>query len=421
MVETFSCGKSFNRTFQPQNPGFKSLRRNRRGRTEKRPFVVAFLIRRTDTKEAVRWHRCPQLFRARRHTARGAKRRRRDGPASPLDARATESPERPEPTRDAYGFVVRRRRNLPPPRGHPSNVTMCASARPFETFLTVPPSLVAGQARARPRVSRERTVVRQRGGGARGPMGRVPVPRRGRQRRHPREIRPRSLSFRVRVRRRLGQTHPQHRGGHPRGSRARTFASRRASPRARAPGARARRRAHGPSRRDVAALRRRAAQTKTGLYRALVLASGETLPEDAVADDETNEETDDAATEEDVPEADERVAAGDLGPDLDPGPDPVPTSSPARALDEPRTPSPPRARSPLAPPIVSTSPSTSACLPTSSPVDEVAFSRAREQISKDLPRTFPAHPLLDGVGRDALRRVLCAYARHNPSVGYCQG
>ena len=76
---------------------------------------------------------------------------------------------------------------------------------------------------------------------------------------------------------------------------------------------------------------------------------------------------------------------------------------------------------PLAPPIVSTSPSTSACLPTSSPVDEVAFSRAREQISKDLPRTFPAHPLLDGVGRDALRRVLCAYARHNPSVGYCQG
>ena len=160
---------------------------------------------------------------------------------------------------------------------------------------------------------------------------------------------------------------------------------------------------------------------RPGLYRALVLASGETLPEDAVADDETNEETDDAATEEDVPEADERVAAGDLGPDPDPGPDPVPTSSPARALDEPRTPSPPRARSPLAPPIVSTSPSTSACLPTSSPVDEVAFSRAREQISKDLPRTFPAHPLLDGVGRDALRRVLCAYARHNPSVGYCQG
>ena len=160
---------------------------------------------------------------------------------------------------------------------------------------------------------------------------------------------------------------------------------------------------------------------RPGLYRALVLASGEALPEDAVADDETNEETDDAATEEDVPEADERVAAGDLGPDPDPGPDPAPTPSPARALDEPRTPSPPRARSPLAPPIVSTSPSTSACLPTSSPVDEVAFSRAREQISKDLPRTFPAHPLLDGVGRDALRRVLCAYARHNPSVGYCQG
>ena len=27
----------------------------------------------------------------------------------------------------------------------------------------------------------------------------------------------------------------------------------------------------------------------------------------------------------------------------------------------------------------------------------------------------------DGIGRDALKRVLFAYARHNPSVGYCQG
>ena len=162
---------------------------------------------------------------------------------------------------------------------------------------------------------------------------------------------------------------------------------------------------------------------RPGLYRALVLASGETLPEDADADEETNEETDDAVTEEDAPETDERVAA-DVpvpGPVPDPVPDPAPAAAPARALDEPRTPSPPRARSPLAPPIDSTSASTSACSPTASPVDEVAFSRAREQITKDLPRTFPAHPLLDGVGRDALRRVLCAYARHNPSVGYCQG
>ncbi|XP_044461461.1 ecotropic viral integration site 5 protein homolog [Mangifera indica] len=42
------------------------------------------------------------------------------------------------------------------------------------------------------------------------------------------------------------------------------------------------------------------------------------------------------------------------------------------------------------------------------------------QIEKDLPRTFPGHPALDDDGRNALRRLLIAYARHNPSVGYCQ-
>ncbi|XP_021739672.1 TBC1 domain family member 8B-like isoform X2 [Chenopodium quinoa] len=42
------------------------------------------------------------------------------------------------------------------------------------------------------------------------------------------------------------------------------------------------------------------------------------------------------------------------------------------------------------------------------------------QIEKDLPRTFPGHPALDENGRNALRRLLIAYARHNPSVGYCQ-
>ncbi|MFQ6640403.1 hypothetical protein Gotur_015790, partial [Gossypium turneri] len=39
---------------------------------------------------------------------------------------------------------------------------------------------------------------------------------------------------------------------------------------------------------------------------------------------------------------------------------------------------------------------------------------------EDLPRTFPGHPALDDDGRNALRRLLTAYARHNPSVGYCQ-
>ncbi|XP_076898187.1 uncharacterized protein LOC143551692 isoform X2 [Bidens hawaiensis] len=42
------------------------------------------------------------------------------------------------------------------------------------------------------------------------------------------------------------------------------------------------------------------------------------------------------------------------------------------------------------------------------------------QIEKDLPRTFPGHPALDEGGRNALRRLLTAYAHHNPSVGYCQ-
>ncbi|KAL4605270.1 hypothetical protein ACB092_09G017300 [Castanea dentata] len=44
----------------------------------------------------------------------------------------------------------------------------------------------------------------------------------------------------------------------------------------------------------------------------------------------------------------------------------------------------------------------------------------KRQIEKDIPRTFPGHPALDDNGRNSLRRLLLAYARHNPSVGYCQ-
>ncbi|XP_071742694.1 uncharacterized protein, partial [Rutidosis leptorrhynchoides] len=40
--------------------------------------------------------------------------------------------------------------------------------------------------------------------------------------------------------------------------------------------------------------------------------------------------------------------------------------------------------------------------------------------AQDLPRTFPGHPALNEEGRNSLRRVLLAYARHNPDVGYCQ-
>ncbi|KAK8561848.1 hypothetical protein V6N13_149003 [Hibiscus sabdariffa] len=49
------------------------------------------------------------------------------------------------------------------------------------------------------------------------------------------------------------------------------------------------------------------------------------------------------------------------------------------------------------------------------------FRRWKKQIEKDLPQTFPGHPALNDNGRDSLRRLLLAYARHNPSVGYCPG
>ncbi|KAM0875605.1 hypothetical protein ACQ4PT_036714 [Festuca glaucescens] len=56
----------------------------------------------------------------------------------------------------------------------------------------------------------------------------------------------------------------------------------------------------------------------------------------------------------------------------------------------------------------------------SSPKKHSKPEKWKGQIEKDLPRTFPGHPALDEDGRNALRRLLTAYARHNPSVGYCQ-
>lgn len=43
------------------------------------------------------------------------------------------------------------------------------------------------------------------------------------------------------------------------------------------------------------------------------------------------------------------------------------------------------------------------------------------QIEKDLHRTFPGHEVMSKDGQGPLRRVLAAYALHDPAIGYCQG
>ena len=43
-------------------------------------------------------------------------------------------------------------------------------------------------------------------------------------------------------------------------------------------------------------------------------------------------------------------------------------------------------------------------------------------IGKDIDRTFPGHALFEGAkGQNSLRRILSAFALHNPEMGYCQG
>ena len=44
----------------------------------------------------------------------------------------------------------------------------------------------------------------------------------------------------------------------------------------------------------------------------------------------------------------------------------------------------------------------------------------RGDIDKDVDRTFPEHAYFDQGVENGLRRVLCAFALHNPSIGYCQ-
>ena len=58
------------------------------------------------------------------------------------------------------------------------------------------------------------------------------------------------------------------------------------------------------------------------------------------------------------------------------------------------------------------------------PAADVPNATTRDDIERDITRTFPRHSLFmrrNGPGQASLRRLLCCYASHDPEVGYCQG